>query len=81
MSTLLTDCVSLAYVPFRDPLPLHDYWMWLLFPLVVGVAVVYKAIKLDDLSMLPKQAAWLTMQIVVFMILAATALWAVTEMF
>lgn len=72
--------VILAFRPFLEPLPIDDYWLWFLLPLVVAIAVVYKAIKLDDLRRLPAQAAFLAAQIVAFMILAAAALWLLTEM-
>jgi hypothetical protein len=67
--------LTLAYRPFLDPLPLDRYWLWLLPPLAIVVAIVYKAIKLPDLSNLPRQASVLAAQIVAFMILAAIALW------
>ncbi len=70
----------LAYRPFLDPIPLDRYWLFLLLPLVLGVAVVYKAIKLDDLNELPRQALWLAGQIVVYMALAAAILWVITEL-
>ena len=65
---------------FTEPLPLDDYWLWLLIPLVVVISIVYKTIKLRDLSKLPAQAASLAAQIVVFMILAAAALWLISEL-
>jgi len=72
----------LAYVPFLDPLPWdHElFWLSLLLPLVVVISVVYKTIKLPDLKQLPRQAGMLTVQIVVFMVLAACALWLLTEL-
>lgn len=72
--------MTLAWRPFFEPLPLDTYWLLLLPPLVLAIAVVYKTIKLDDLSHLPRQALFLTGQIIAFMILAAAALWLVTEM-
>ncbi|MEX2216326.1 MAG: hypothetical protein WD768_19600 [Phycisphaeraceae bacterium] len=66
---------TLAYRPFIDPLKLDDYWLILLVPLVFAISLTYKTIKTDDLSKLPGQALYLTAQIVVFMILAASALW------
>lgn len=75
MQTLLA-----SYRPFLDPLPLDTWWLMLLPPLVVAVAVVYKTIKLDDLRRLPRQAVILSAQIIVFMILAAAALWLLTEL-
>jgi hypothetical protein len=64
-----------AWRPFLDPIAVDDYWLVLLLPLVFVVALVYKAIKLDDLSHLPRQSMHLGGQIVVFMVLAAAALW------
>ena len=75
----MTEFITLAWRPFFEPLPLDTYWMLLLPPLVLAISVVYKAIKLDDLSQLPRQALFLTGQIIAFMILAAAALWLVTE--
>lgn len=69
----------LAYTPFLDPLDLDEYWLWLLLPLVFLIAVVYKAIKLNDMVKVPKQAVLLTVQIVAVMILAAASLWLLSE--
>ncbi len=66
--------------PFLDPLPLDSHYLLFLIPLVVVIAVVYKTIKLDDLSALPKAALVLSIQIITFMALAAIALWLITEM-
>ena len=70
----------LAYRPFLEPLPLDTYWLLLLPPLVLAVSVVYKTIKLEDLAQLPGQALFLSGQIIAFMILAAAALWMITEL-
>jgi len=79
MNTLvsLTQMVSTTpgWRPFLDPIAIDDYWLILLVPLVFAVALVYKAIKLDDLSNLMRQTLQLAGQIVVFMVLAAAALW------
>lgn len=72
---------SLGYRPFLDPLPLDTYWLLLLPPLALAVALVYKTIKLDSLEKLPQQAVLLAMQIVAFMAMAAVALWLITEIF
>jgi len=53
--------------------------MVLLLPLVIAVAVVYKAIKVPDLKDLPRQATLLTAQILIFMVLAAIGLWVLVE--
>lgn len=68
----------LAYRPFLDPLPIDGYW--LLLPLVIAIAVVYKTIKVDDLVRLPREATILATQIMIFMVLAAVALWLLVEL-
>ena len=65
----------LAYRPFLDPAPIDRYWLWLLPPLILVIALVYRTIKSDSLVDLPRQAWYLAFQISVFMVLAATALW------
>ena len=70
-----SSAITLGYRPFIDPLPIDDFWLALLLPLVLAIAVVYKTIKLDDLSRLASQSAYLAAQIVAFMIIAAGVLW------
>jgi len=65
---------------FHAPLSLDRYWLWLLLPLIASVAIVYKAIKFEDLRQLPKQATYLFVQILVFMALAAALLWLIVEL-
>lgn len=69
----------LAFRPFLEPLPVDRFWLLLVLPLSGAVAVVYKAIKLDDLQQLPRAAMILTAQILFFMALAAGVLWLITE--
>lgn len=63
-----------AYVPFRKPLPAWDYWYLLLLPLCLAIAIVYKSIRCDAMSRVPKQALELFTFIIVVMVLAAGAL-------
>jgi len=70
----------LAYRPFLEPLPVDDYWFWLLIPLVVVICLIYKAVKTDDLSRLPRQTLYLSAQVLIFMALAAAALWLATQL-
>ena len=55
----------LAYTPFVTPLPIWDYWMLLLLPLSIAVAIVYKSIKCQSMSQVPREAAVITVWIVV----------------
>lgn len=68
----------LALRLFLKPLSLNQYWILMLLPLVAVICVVYKTIKLDDLSQLPVQVAALAFQVVFFMVLAAGAIWVIT---
>lgn len=71
--------LSLGYRPFMEPLPLDRYWLLLMVPMVFAIAVVYKAVKLDDLRRLPQQALLLTLQFAALMAAAAALLWLITE--
>lgn len=71
---------TLAFRPFLDPIPGDRYWMLMLVPMVVAIAVVYKTIKTDRLQKVPREAAVLAAQIVAFMAMAAAALWLLTEL-
>jgi len=79
-TTPVTPLLALGWRPLLDPLPLDGYYLLFLVPLVVAIAVVYKAIKVEDLTRLPRAAAVLAVQILVFMVLAAAVLWMVTEL-
>ena len=71
---------ALGFRPFYKPLPIDDYWLLLALPMVVAISVVFKAIKLDDLSQLPRQATVLVAQIIFFLVLAASGLWLITAL-
>ncbi|MEM9753050.1 MAG: hypothetical protein AAF916_06655 [Planctomycetota bacterium] len=72
---------TLTWRPFLEPLPIDSGWLWLCVPLVFGVAVVYKTIKLPNLRDLPKEALKLGTQVLLFMALAAGALTVLTWLF
>lgn len=70
----------LAYRPFLEPLPYEPYWLVMLLPLVLAVAIVYKAIRTPDLRHLPQQALLMSAEILVFMVLVAAGLWLLTAL-
>ncbi|MEX0774296.1 MAG: hypothetical protein WD042_01140 [Phycisphaeraceae bacterium] len=71
--------LTLAWQPFFEPLTLGHAWLFLIIPMALAIAVVYKAIRLDDLSLLPRKALVMAGQIVVCMALGAVVLWLITE--
>ena len=72
MMQLLT--LAQMYRPFVDPLPIHSYWYWLLLPLTLLFSVVYKAVKCEKISDVPKQTVHITFLILVGMAGAAAVL-------
>ena len=73
----------LAFTPLIDPLPalypgLDDYWLWFVIPLVIAISIVYKGTRVATVSRLPKEAATLSAQILISMVLASIALYALT---
>lgn len=46
--------MTLLFRPFLDPIELHGLWWVLLFPLALGISVVYKAVRLPDASFEPR---------------------------
>ena len=60
---------------FLEPLPLDRYWLAFLMPLIAAICVVYKTIKLEDTTQVPKSAGVLALQIILFMTSAAVLLW------
>lgn len=71
--------ITLAWRPFLQPLELHGYWLALLPPIVIAVAVVYKTLKLKKLDKLVYETTRLTCMILGLMFVAAVVLWALVE--
>ncbi len=74
-----------AYRPFIDSIQaiapdITAYWLWLLLPLVVAIALVYKTTKVHSMRELPWAAAKMSLQIVLYMALAAISLWGITAL-
>jgi len=54
-----------AWIPFIVPMHgLQPYWFLLLVPLAFGIAVIYKALRMDDLSRFWRKAGVTTIAIV-----------------
>jgi hypothetical protein len=69
----------LAFTPLYDPLSalypaLNEYWLWMAAPLVLAISVVYKCTRITELRNLPKDAAIMSVQILLVMGLAAVVL-------
>jgi len=71
--------VSLAYRPFLDPIDAHSWWLFLSLPLVFGIAVAYKAIRLPTLTHYWRQVFKMTTQVMAAAILMCVALYVLVE--
>ena len=70
---------SLAYTPFLDPLDLHRWWFVLLIPMALGVAMVYKAVRMASLERYWRHVASMASSIVIGIILLGAAMYAMIE--
>lgn len=70
----------IAYQLFLYPLPIWDYWAFLLIPLTLGVSIVYKSIRCSSMSQVPRQAIEISFYIIMSMILAAVILTGITRL-
>ncbi|MFP4054563.1 MAG: hypothetical protein ACLFV7_11950 [Phycisphaerae bacterium] len=64
---------------FVHPLDLSsEAVLWLVLPLTLSVAVVYKAVRIKDVRQLPRQVAVLFVQMVAGLVALGLVLWAVS---
>lgn len=69
---------------FIDPIDTGAWWYLLLIPLCVGVAVVYKAVRvpsMEPLSAYVRQVAVFTVQLLIGMVALAAAFFLLVEVF
>jgi hypothetical protein len=71
---LYTMLASYEYTPFRNALPLWDYWWVLLFPLCLGISIVYKSIRCASMDQVPRQALGLLVFILIVMAMVGAGL-------
>lgn len=79
MMTLLA--AEYDYRLFLTPLPLWDYWVWLLIPLCVAVSIVYKTIKCRYVYQIPREALLITLWIIAAMIGVGAGVWLTYKIF
>ncbi len=74
----LSCCLAYAWSrPFVQPLPVWAYKLWLIIPLALGVAIVYKSIRCDTMREVPKAAVILMLWILGAVLAAGVILTAV----
>lgn len=56
---------ALAWIPFLEPInAFQTWWYLLLVPLAFGISVIYKALRLQDLTAFWREATIMTVQVV-----------------
>jgi hypothetical protein len=68
-------------IPFLAPITYDSSRLWMLLPLSLAVAVVYKTIKLDNLRALPVAALLLWLTIIGGMVAVAVGLYVLIWLF
>lgn len=66
--------LSASWRPFVTPAPIWSWWPVLLIPLVIGIAIIYKATKAPSLRRLPGEVARLSAYMLGFLVAAAVVL-------
>ena len=72
---------TLAWMPFIDPLPgVQANWIWFVVPLVLGISMMYKAIRVGELSRWPREVATMTGQVLLAFIGFAVGLFILVQL-
>ena len=67
--------IHLAYIPFLQPLPTVAQWWWLLLiPACAAISVTWKAVRLETLEHIWREAITMTVHSVLAMAALAAAL-------
>jgi hypothetical protein len=65
-----------AFIPFVDPLVyVADYWYWFLLPLSFVIALVYKTVRLEDLTHLMRQTLAAAIKLAIAFVACAVVLY------
>jgi hypothetical protein len=68
-----------AWTIFYNPMPLQSHVvLWMVLPLCMSVAVVYKTIRVRELRRLPREAAGLILYISAGLVALGAGLWLLT---
>lgn len=70
----------LSYIPFVHPInAFFTWWYLLLIPLSLGIAMVYKALRVQDLRTYWREVGVMVLQIILAMVGLAVALWILVQ--
>lgn len=78
---MLTFQSLILALPFLSPMLFDSSRLWMLLPLTLGISIVYKATKLEDLRVLPLAALLLWLAILGGMLAVAVGLYILIYLF
>jgi hypothetical protein len=66
---------QLAWIPFAQPMTgtIHAWWLWIV-PMVVGISITWKAIRLPSLHRYWREVGWMSGQVLLGMLALAVGL-------
>ena len=71
---------TLAWIPLIDPLPgVQANWIWFVLPLVLGIAMMYKAVRVPTLDRWPREVGVMVFQTILAFVGIAVALFIVVQ--
>jgi hypothetical protein len=80
-----TGTVRPPYRPFIDPLEVHGWWWWMLVPMALGIAVVYKAVRVlkqdTPWSVYLREVGSMMAQVILGMVLLVAASYVLVEVY
>ncbi len=65
---------------FGQPLPVADFWLWLVFPICLTISLVYKATKIDRFGDIFPAAAVMFITMIGGLALVTIVLWLFTRL-
>ena len=70
----------LAWIPFIQPMPgVQSHWLWLLPVLILGIAMMYKAIRVENVDRWPREVVIMVGQVVLAFIGLAVGLFLLVQ--
>ncbi len=79
MSLLFLDSFVLGYRPFLDPLDAHSWWLILALPLIFGIAMAYKAVRMPSLRYYWSQVIKMSLQVLCALVVLCGSLYVLVE--
>ena len=71
----------LAWTPFVHPMPgVQAHWLWLLPVLILGIAMMYKAIRVETLDRWPREVAFMVGQVMLAFVGFAIGLYVLVQL-